>query len=91
MDQDTTPNSKPSPWQTVLDKAGEDYFTYLMRLKTGEVIHFSKARDVGDYVSLTECQILFPPGLTHTKFNRGMDVRKDAIVWVADEGFIEGI
>lgn len=81
----------PLAWETVLEKAEDDYFTYLMRLRTGEIVHFAKAIMAGEFVHLTDCRILFPPDLVDSKFDRGMDVRKDAIVWVADDGYFNGI
>ena len=83
----------PSPvsWQTTLQKAQEDHFTYLLRLRSGELVHFARASMAGEFVHLTDCQILFPPELTDSKFDRGMDVRKDAIVWVADDGYFDGV
>ena len=84
-------NKTPHARQAVLQKAEEDHFTYIMRLVTGEIVHFSKSSDAGDYLQLTDCRILFPPDLTDSKFDRGMDVRKNAIVWVADDGYVDGV
>lgn len=81
----------PSSWRTTLEKAQEDHFTYLLRLRTGELVHFAKASMAGDFVHLTDCRILFPPDLADSRFDRGMDVRKDAIVWVADDGYFDGV
>lgn len=71
-----------------LQKAAVDYFDYALGLETGEVIFFHQATvngrwvhlDVGDAASINGCDNRFP-------FERGVDVRLDRIVWVADAPF----
>jgi hypothetical protein len=66
----------------------DDYFVYLLRLSTGEVIRYAQASDCGNgYIHLVDPQVLYPEGLSECQFDRGMEVRKDQIVWVADDGY----
>jgi hypothetical protein len=81
------------PFKDAFDKAKHDPFEYLLRLKSGEVIHFHSLEwNKGDtHVHLCEPSIMFPKELCHCRFERGMDVRFDQIVWISDDGYIDGI
>lgn len=73
----------------VIAKAIDDSFTYALQLVTGEVFVFAKATDCGEYLHLEDAG-LAQKGHTwkgdQIRFIRGVDVKKSAIVWVADQG-----
>ena len=70
-----------------VQKAAEDHFEYAARLRTGETIVFQKAEINGAWVHLEEISNHSAPlvsGRPEFTFDRGMDVRIEDIVWVAD-------
>ena len=74
-------------YPAALLKAHGDYFDYALRLRTGEVIRFMEARIEGDWVHLTVSPACDQPeffGRLPYPMDRGLDVRIDDIVWVAD-------
>ena len=81
--------SQPVGWPDALWKARCDPFSYVLRLRSGELWHFERAevcvdpafvhlKDV-NYASWTNS---LQPG--PMLFDRGVDVRIEDIVWVAD-------
>jgi hypothetical protein len=68
-----------------LIKACGDSFYYSLRLSTGEIIRFGEASIHGDYahLTLTDADAGINDLLPY-RFERGIDVRIDAIVWCAD-------
>jgi len=77
-----------------LDKATEDQFIYAVRLRTGELMTFSKARLNGEWVHLSDPDVITPDRLgarwdrgMEFVLDRGMDVRLADIVWCADAPF----
>lgn len=85
-------------WQcggsAVLLKATVDPFTYACRLTSGEIVFFESATVSGDgnfvllsgirEVSYPRSDALQLTELGEPTFDRGMEVRRDAIVWIAD-------
>ncbi len=71
-------------------KALIDPFDYALRLTTGEVVRFGSARIDGDWVTLSDAPGETPPKgdrpVTGLKYPcpRGVEVRIDQIVWIAD-------
>jgi hypothetical protein len=66
-----------------LIKAASDPFTYLLKLRTGEVIRFTECEIHGKYATLIFDENDPMDELGHS-FPRGLDVRVDQIVWCAD-------
>lgn len=76
---------------SALVKACSDHFYYGLRLTTGELIYFNEARIKGDWVHLDVADGVNkpdhwhkPPPSENPLWERGVDVRLDQIVWVAD-------
>lgn len=83
------PNEPPYlNWTTTFEKSLEDPFIYRMGLSDGSIIDFGFAEDHGEFIELDEfAHFVSPPELAKTwRLQRGMSVRKNAIVWVADLG-----
>jgi hypothetical protein len=79
-----------SGWPDALIKATEDQFGYMARLRTGEVVAFEGATYISDeWVRLENHHYVFKVSSeTHLpkspNFDRGIEVRVDNIMWVAD-------
>jgi hypothetical protein len=69
-------------------KATHDSYVYWMKLRTGELLRFERARIDGEWVHLHNCVHLgpFPHQTDDFNLGRGMDVRLSDIVWVVDSG-----
>ncbi|MBV8084306.1 MAG: hypothetical protein JO247_05780 [Chloroflexi bacterium] len=82
-----TPELTKLGYPPALIKAVCDPYDYAMKLRTGDVIHFSAADPNGDWVWIS-FDGLEDGGVTPNErsfaFNRGMYVRVADIVWVAD-------
>jgi hypothetical protein len=67
-----------------LAKACTDHFSYALKLSTGEHIFFDFAKPLApDWVHLVGARISY----NASPYDRGMDVRISAIVWVVDAPF----
>jgi hypothetical protein len=75
-------------YPAALVKAAGDHFDYVARLSTGETVFFHSATLRGDWVTLHRDSTGGLGPTWEQTFGvpcpRGMDVRVDAIVWVAD-------
>ena len=67
-----------------LIKACGDTFAYVLKLRTGELIHFESAVIYGQFARLTIREPRRIEGLEECPFTRGIDVRLSDIVWCAD-------
>lgn len=77
-------------WPDTLIKACSDPFTYALKLRDGSIIQFEHASEGINlkWAHLTNVQFLAADRLktefAPMTFDRGIDVRIDDIVWVAD-------
>ena len=76
-------------WPTTIEKLMEAKTGGLLRLLTGEIVACRFITDCGNgYLHLHLPKVVYPRHFANNLWLRvdGMEVRRDAIVWVADEG-----
>ena len=78
----------PATYPPALAKACEDSFDYALGLVGGEVIFFARAEPINETWVHLDDVTRGPTALRddnqQATFDRGLDVRLDSIVWVAD-------
>lgn len=85
-DQSELPNTK---WPTTIEKLMDEKTGGLLRLQTGEIVACRFITDCGNgYLHLHLPKVVYPRHFADDLWLRhdGMEVSKDAIVWVADQG-----
>ena len=76
-------------WPTTLEKLMESATGALLRLQTGEIISFRSITDCGNgFLHLHRPKIVYPRHFSSDLCLRhdGMEICRDAVVWVADQG-----
>jgi hypothetical protein len=90
---DSTVIEDEAMYDNALDKATVDYFDYELALRNGFRIRFCEAHRLqGGWIRLkgikevvhNERVVASEDDCRHGRFERGMDIREEEIVWVAD-------